>query len=128
MSFLNGLSDISTLGALAREISMNVQQNEQIIRQVLEDANAFNGFGKIAKTVKKTMGFDEVVERYNRGITTDEIKAWVWYKRSLGVPMNGWEKFFIKGGETVQNVETVSAVVIKDNHFRDIRNAEKGMV
>lgn len=128
MSFLNGLSDISTLGALPHESRLNVQQNELIIHQVLEDANAFNGFGKIAKTVKKTMGFDEVIERYNRGITTDEIKAWVWYKRSLGVPMTGWEKFYIKGGETVQNVETVSAVVIKDNHFRDIRSAEKGIV
>jgi hypothetical protein len=128
MSFLNGLSDITTLGALPREVRLNVQQNEQIIRQVLQDANAFNGFGRIAKTAKKTMGFDEVVERYNRGITTDEIKAWVWYKRSLGVPMTGWEKFFIKGGELVENVETTTSAMIKDNHFRDIRNVEKGVI
>src|SRR5512133_2125780 len=39
-----------------------------------------------------------------------------------------WEKFYIKGGETVQNVETVSAAMIKDNHFRDIRSVEKGII
>jgi hypothetical protein len=128
MSYLNGISDITTLGALPREIHMNVQQNEQIIRQVLQDAHEFNGLGKIAKTIKKTMGFDEVVERYNRGITTDEIKAWVWYKRSLGIPMTGWEKFFIKGGELVENVETIFGTMIKDNHFRDIRSVEKGAI
>ena len=25
----------------------------------------------------------------------DEIKAWVWYRRSIGIPMYGWEKYYI---------------------------------
>ena len=72
------------------------------------------------------MSFDDVMERYNRGISNDEIKAWVWYKRTLGTPMTGWEKYFIKGGEQVENIVATASTMIKDNHFRDIRNVEKG--
>jgi hypothetical protein len=44
----------------------------------------------------KVLSFDDVVLRYNKGITEAEITGWVWYKRKLGVPMKGWEKYYLK--------------------------------
>jgi hypothetical protein len=122
MSFLNGISGINGLGALSQAVSNSIDANMNTIRRVLKDAKHFAGLGD----TKKTMSFDDVVERYNKGITHDEIKAWVWYKRSLGIEMKGWEKYFIKGGSVIENVVTTDSVTIKDNHFRDIRNVEKG--
>ncbi len=74
------------------------------------------------------MSFDDVIAKYNKGISYEEIKAWVWYKRSLGVEMKGWERYYIKGGNVVENVVTTNNTIIKDNHFRDIRNVASGSV
>jgi len=46
--------------------------------------------------------FSQVVELYNAGITTDEIQAWVWYRRSNGVAMTGWDDYYIKDKEEAQ--------------------------
>ncbi|MEH0157359.1 SNF2-related protein [Limibacter armeniacum] len=46
--------------------------------------------------------FDTTVQRLNKGITEDEIKAWVWYKRQQNVPMTNWlqsQKYLLKGTE-----------------------------
>ncbi|MCX6257960.1 MAG: SNF2-related protein [Bacteroidia bacterium] len=127
MSYLNGISGFSGLGELTPTVTNYIDANKDIISKVLADAHYFNGLGDVAKTQRKTMSFADVVERYNKGITTDEIRAWVWYKRTLGVPMTGWEKYFIKGGSYIETVVTTSATTIKDNHFRDIRSVEKGV-
>jgi hypothetical protein len=50
----------------------------------------------LGRTENKTLTFDQVVERYNKGITFDEIQAWVWYKRRQGVPMTGWNRYYIE--------------------------------
>jgi len=39
---------------------------------------------------------EESVEKFNPQMTDDEIRGYVFYKRCLGVPMNGWEKWFLK--------------------------------
>ena len=113
--YLQGLKGHSGLGELSPSASGNINANKDIISRVLADAHYFNGLGDIAKTKKKTMSFADVVARYNKGITVDEIRAWVWYKRTLGVPMTGWEKYFIKGGTPVESVVTTNATTIKDN-------------
>ncbi len=38
---------------------------------------------------------DEKLKQYNENFSEDEIRAWVWYRRSTGIPMTGWEKYFI---------------------------------
>lgn len=124
MGFLNGISGINGLGALSGIMSNTIEANKDSIRRILKEAKHFAGFGE----TKTTMSFDEVVIKYNKGITADEIKAWVWYKRSLGIEMKGWEKYYIKGGNVVMNVVTTENTTIKDNHFRDIRSVEKNTV
>lgn len=64
----------------------------------------------------------ETIEKYNPGITTDEIIAWVWYKRQFGNPMKGWEKYFMDGDSGFSLlVKTTKDTVIKDNKYADIR-------
>jgi len=125
--YLNGISSHKHLSGLEPGISGRIQANKHIIDQVLSEVDELEGLGKLSPTESKTMSFDQVVQRYNRGITIDEIRAWVWYKRSLGIPMNGWDRYFIKGTERVETVVTTSNTIIKDNHFRDIRSVEKGL-
>jgi len=64
----------------------------------------------------------EIIDKYNVGITDEEIIAWVWYKRQFGNPMKGWEKYFLSGGNnSVILVKTIKETIIKDNYFRDIK-------
>ena len=48
--------------------------------------------------------FDEIIASYNKGISADEIKAWIWYKRKSGglndemtilKKSNGWSKYVV---------------------------------
>ena len=128
MSFLHGLSGIDSLGSLEDTIAKKIAEHPELIAAALKTVKYFAGFGSIEKSGKKTMSFQEVINRYNAGISDNEIRAWVWYKRSLGVPMHGWEKFYIQGGDTIEQVVVKEQSMIKDNHFRDIRMAEKGTV
>lgn len=70
------------------------------------------------------MSIAEVISLYNEGITEDEIKAWVYYKRSFGVPMTGWEKYWIF--EQVDSCIANKATMLKDNKFDDDRLVPKG--
>lgn len=125
MSYLSGINSIDNLGALPVQVSNAIQSNTDVIRSLLKQAHELSGLGE---TGSKVTSFDEVVRRYNKGISMDEIRAWVWYKRSLGIPMKGWEKYYINGGNMVENVVTTRSTMIKDNHFRDIRSVESGTV
>jgi len=125
MSYLSGISSTDHLGALNEQVRNTIQANSDVIRHVLKQARHLSGLGE---TGSKIIGFDEVIRRYNKGINADEIRAWVWYKRSLGIPMKGWEKYYINGGNMVENVVTNQTTTIKDNHFRDIRSVEKGVI
>lgn len=51
-----------------------------------------------------TFCFNDILKQYNKGISEDEIKAWIWYKRKTGGfndekvilnKKNGWSKFVI---------------------------------
>lgn len=53
------------------------------------------------------MSFDEIIKTYNEGISEEEIKAWIWYKRAnkqfihddlLVQQTNGWSKYVIPLG------------------------------
>ncbi len=91
--------------------------------RLLEETAAPAGLGR---TDSRVMSFSEVVERYNQGISEDEIRAWVWYKRSLGVPMHGWERYYLKGGARAQEVEVTRQTVLYDTRLQEIRMAYAG--
>lgn len=77
---------------LSNQISANKESVNYIISESLK---GLSGLGKInsSKDVP-VLSFNHILENYNKGITQDEIKAWVWYKKNTGNPMKGWEKYF----------------------------------
>ncbi|MGV3597110.1 MAG: SNF2-related protein [Bacteroidota bacterium] len=61
-----------------------------------EKVSGLSGLGKLtpAKGQKQPMlSFKEVDELYNAGITTEEKQAWVYYQKSKGNKMLGWDKY-----------------------------------
>ncbi len=61
-----------------------------------EKVTGLSGLGKVApaKGQKQPMlSFTQVDELYNAGITTEEKQAWVYYQKSKGNKMTGWEKY-----------------------------------
>ena len=100
MSYLTGISHTSHLGSLNPYFSREINAQSTLVKRLLDQSSQLSGLG-VAEG--KVLSFDDVVQRYNKGLTEEEIIAWVWYKRKLGVPMKGWEKYFIKGnGKAVE--------------------------
>jgi len=135
MSYLNGLNGTSALRPLPVSLSKKISDHAPVIKKVLMDAGRLNGLygireglGYLSPDGTKTLSFKEVVKEYNKGISTEEIQAWVWYKRSLGVPMNGWEDYYLKGnneGEMV--VATTNAFVLYPD-FTELKTVPEGTV
>ena len=94
MSYLSGISNIHSLGTLNPYTSTKIRGDTQVIERILKQAGELQGLGD---TEGKKIPFSDVVAKYNKGITEPEIKAWIWYKRKTGVPMKGWETYYLKG-------------------------------
>lgn len=92
MSYLQGIENAGGLGSLNAYTAASLNTNADVISRVLAQARQLSGLGDAEG---KTLSFAEVVAKYNKGITQDEIRAWVWYKRKLGVAMSGWQSFYI---------------------------------
>jgi hypothetical protein len=93
MSYLSGIHHSSALGAINPYLSTRIRGNRDIVERVVRESNELSGLGD---TEGQVLSFDDVVARYNKGISEAEITAWIWYKRKLGVPMKGWEKYYLK--------------------------------
>jgi len=130
MSYIKGLSGINQLGALPDYYSKLIKRNRGSIAKVLKRAEKLNGLGELPKLSKRLLSFCDIVKLYNTGISEDEIKAWVWYRRSIGIPMNGWEKYYIdsRAGRQENILITKKETLIKDNHFRDLKFVPAGTV
>ncbi len=132
MSYINGLIDSKGLGALNSDILQRLKENPHKIESALSKSRQLQGLGFLPGTIppgNNIQTFEEIVHKYNAGITKEEIQAWVWYKRSLGIPMLGWKDFFLKTGKIKSSVLIASkATTIKDNHFRDVRTVPQGSV
>jgi hypothetical protein len=57
--------------------------------------------------------FDEVMQQYNKGISEDEVKAWIWYKRKtkgyndekiILNAKNGWSKYVVPLGDSEKHL------------------------
>ena len=80
-------------GKLTKETSQLIKNNELTVRDLLkQETEQLNGLGLISAT----MPIEESIIKYNKGISDQEIQAWVWYKQKNGYPMKGWDKFFFK--------------------------------
>jgi hypothetical protein len=93
MSYLNGIQNTNALGVLPKCTRTAIKENKQILDKLLD--RSLKGLGYASDVIP----FKQVVKQYNAGITNDEIKAWVWYRRQNKIPMKGWDDFYIKGQE-----------------------------
>lgn len=115
------------LGALGKVAERNIEQNSGLVQLLISKQ-------KDQKQYKEgdTLSFDEIDKLYNAALTFEEKQAWVWFKRSQGIPMKGWEKYFLKqekNSNTAKvSIRTNKQTVIKDNHFRDIATVPKGVI
>ena len=115
-SGLDGLDAIAELGALGELVQQEISSNTIAVKHILEKSKSQK---KYATT--DFLSFEEVIQLYNKGITENEIKAWVWYKRSLGFPMKGWNKYYLPNvGNSENQLFSTKETIIKDNHFRDL--------
>jgi len=107
-----------------------IDNNASMLERLIKDNN-LKGLGDLPvatpKVQNKKMSFEEVFKLYNVGISDGEVKAWVWYKRSIGILMTGWDKYYLKAqSQSQQMVVTTRATMMKDNHFRDIQSVGTG--
>jgi len=81
---------------LSAEISNIVKNNKDLLTGLIGSSQG------LKKPASKTYTIDETVEKYNPGITADEIKAWVWYRKKQGVPMHSWKSYFVVDSEKLR--------------------------
>lgn len=119
-----GSRPMNGLGELNKGAAEQASQNPDAIARVLEKSEA----EKIYKQ-GDTLSFEEVAREYNRGISKAEIKAWVWYKRSLGVPMTGWEDYFLSSrGKKEKMLRTRTETTLYSEHWKPLRTLPGGKV
>ena len=120
--FVGTLNGCGALGALSKSASDKIKKNSSAIAQVLRKAKRLNGLAGLGDTASKSdvVTVQESIELLNKDnglMNDDEIRAWVYYKRTLGVPMTGWEKYFCKGkGNNDKLLVTTKATKIDDQN------------
>jgi hypothetical protein len=96
------------------------------LSKLLEDESALSNIRKVLLDYRKTteaskdaemggnISFDEIIEAYNKELSTDEIQAWIWYKRKTGGfndervilrDSNGWSKYVIQRKEEQRYID-----------------------
>ena len=130
MGYIDNIKSIKQLSPLSDCCTKQIKKEKVKIQRILKRADKLNGLGKLPEKANRTLSFNDMVERYNAGISADEIKAWVWYRRSIGIPMHGWEKYFIDSKQGIKEDILVAQkeTLVKDNHFRDLKFVPAGTV
>lgn len=97
MSFNIKSLSLQELPRLDFDLRVLISKNEGKVRNVLSRAERLNGLGATPDLARQGGGnsLGDQIKRNNPNISEDEIRAWVWYRRSIGIPMKGWEKYFI---------------------------------
>ena len=98
---LSKIVGLSGLGQINESLRKTILDNKASFLKSLHKSESFAGLGLIAE---KKMSFSDVVKTYNEGISEAEIKAWIWYKRQTGVPMTGWDKYYLSSN--TKKIET----------------------
>jgi hypothetical protein len=85
---------------------------------------------EVENSIIKVEGFrvltiEETVKKYTPELTENDIKAFVWYNQTLGIPMTGWEKWFMTGsGEDV--IKATKDVEYLNQQFQSIGKFQTG--
>ena len=76
---------------------------EKVLKKLSGDKESISDAG----CPEEYLCFDDVIREYNKGISDEEIKAWIWYKRTTGGfnyektildSKNGWSKYVVPLG------------------------------
>lgn len=120
---LSGIKGLDGLGALPDSLLGKIEKNLPAVKTVMDKSKDNR------KKTRDILSFQEVVNDYNAGISIDEIRAWVWYRRTLGTPMTGWEEYFLSGGgERSVMLVTTRETVIRANNFKEIQTVPAGRI
>lgn len=111
---LNGISGLDGLGFLSPQLIITILANKDLIAKVLKKSDNLKGLGFVEG---KKVAFADVVKMYNEGISEAEIKAWVWYKRKLGVPMLHWSKLYKVTDADIPQLVRVGALFMSGKEF-----------
>lgn len=118
-----------SLGSLNETTKEAIRKNSLSISKILKKAQRMNGYG-LGKQESDVISIKESIEILNKEnglMNDDEIKAWVYYKRTLGIPMTGWEKYFTKGkGKNEKILVTIRETEIKDKNNIKIKIVPAG--
>jgi len=99
-------------GKLSINTAQLIKDNQVIIKRGL-GAPAFLG-----APASKTFTIDESISKYNSGLTIDEIKAWVWFRKNKGIPMYAWKKYFVNGTKKeLSNWVKKGVLFIENNEY-----------
>lgn len=107
LSGLNGCACHSEegLGRVAAPIEELVRNNEDNLDEIIRQIETNAGISE-----NNVFSFEEIDLLYNKGITADEKKAWVFYKRRYkNTPMHGWERYFIDINDQIEIDKLVMA-------------------
>lgn len=114
---LSGLSGLEGLGDISIQHQEAIEANSLVIKQVLQKAEQQQTGGKYS--------FSQISQEYNKELSDDEIRAYVWFKQSIGFPMKGWEKYYLKGKRERSDLAYANkTTLIRDNHFRPLQTVE----
>ena len=109
--FFKNITGFNGLGSVNSDVMELVENNKGDLETLL------NKLEKEFNASSNIFTFDDNDLLYNKGITTNQKKAWVYYKRSvLKIPMQGgWKKYYLKGS-TAQpfGTDTELTELIKD--------------
>lgn len=119
---------LGSFGSLSSEKSDLIKRNEDRISRILKRSKSLKGLGDVSD---KTLSVEESVIRFNKEnglMSDDEIKAWVFYKQSIGIPMDGWERWFPKDTEKCYLLKTIKSAEIQDKNFVSMKIVPSGTI
>jgi len=101
-------------GSLKDSTKALIQNNSQYVKNVLLKTKGLNAPKSATYTI------DETVAKYNPGLTKDEIKAWVWYRKKQGIPMTSWKSYFVKENQSLLNSWLEKEIIFFDPTVNDL--------
>ena len=96
-------------GNLNQETKALISQHKDRLERLIS--------GRLGKVSSNDLVYtlDESIEKYNPGLTKNEIKAWVWYRRKMGIPMTNWSKYFSNPSENDLKQWVFEKILFFDN-------------
>lgn len=121
---LLGAPGLGGLGKLSDTTRAHVSTSALALRAILDKSQQERRYSATDK-----LGFEEVMRLYNPGISENDIRAWVWFRRSIGVPMGGgWKRYYLpNSGQAEKLVTTTATTSVLDNAWRVVASVPAGV-